>query len=146
MKLITEYLLSKKNNKVYGLLDKIYNDVNELVDDLNIYFEGNLKKPIKVIKTDVVFKPVSPYSKDGIHVVDHFTIEFTNTTSKLRCGHFHGELIVQAVYKDFKGNNAYGTNTRLHPYTYGTNFLEWVNSLKETKWKPIVELFEKNKS
>lgn len=143
---ITEYLLGKGKPKVDDLLDKKYNDVNELVDDLNVFFEGTLKKPIKVIKTKVVFRPKSMYSKDGIQVTDHFVIEFVNTKTKIRCGHFHGTLMMQEVYKDYKGNNAYGTITRFNGYEYGENFLEWLNSLnKETKWQSIVKLFEKNK-
>lgn len=141
MKQITEYLLSKNRLKVDDLLDKKYSDIYELVDDLNIYLADRLKKPIKVIKTETKFKPMSPYTKDGICIKEHFIIEFNDTTSRVRFGNFSGELMMQAIYRDWKGKPEYGTITRFRAYKYGTNFLEWLIGLKE-KWRPVVELFK----
>ena len=143
MKQITEYLLGKNKPKVKDLLDKCYTDVYELVDDLNIWFSERLKKPIKVIKTDIVYRPISFFNNDGIHVINHFTVEFNDTTSKLRFGIFNKDLMMQEIFKSFKGNTKYGTLTRFNGYKFGTNFLDWLNELnKESEWSTAVKLFK----
>lgn len=141
MKTINEYLLSKNKSKVDDLLNKNYKDIYELVDDLNIYLEDRLKKPIKVVKTETKFRPMSPYNNDGIIVQEHFMIEFNDTSSRVRFGNFGGDLMMQSIFRDWKGKPDYGTITRYRPYKYGTNFLEWLIGLKD-KWTYVIEMFK----
>ena len=130
MKPLNEYLLSKNKKHIEKeLLDKRYTNVDDLVDDLNEYFGDNLKKPIKVVKSNVVFKPIGEYTKDGIWVEDHFMIEFNNISTRIRFGYHRSYgLMSQVIYLTWKGKNDYGDLYR-NGYQFGKdNFLEWIKS------------------
>lgn len=148
MRNINEYLSTKVKTQRYddpSLFDKNYDDIYELEHDLNLYFGERLKKPIKVVTTDVVFKPTSPYSKDGIYVKDHFMIELEKSGTKLRFGyHKNYGLMMQEMWKDYKGKTSVGTLTQNNAYKYGTNFLDWLKTLQKDghKWKAALELFK----
>ena len=124
---INEKLKISTNTKDKSiLLDNVYNNVDELVNDLNIYFKekGKLANEIKI-------KSVSPLLRRLKAVKDTFTIEFNNTPSKIHFGieFWNGDegLIFQIDTKNWSGKMTPGTIHRELPYKFGEdNFKDWI--------------------
>ena len=145
MKTINKYIVEKLHiNKdtvsVHKLeIDAVFNSMSELADALNSYFSEKLSKPIKVVKSEVVFRPDGPYSKSGRYVGEHFMVEFKNTPSKIRFGIREDTGIqMQVIYKNtFSNKVSYGD---LYPDNFTTqchlgkdNFLSWLTDSKNAK-------------
>jgi len=139
---VTEKLRINKDSNIKYPLDKVFKNIYELVDALNSYFD-NLKKPIKVIKTETLFKPIGPYNKDGLYVNDHFMIEFSNSPTKIRFGYNskYG-LTMQFIYRD-GDKPSYGYMRKFDAYKFGEdNFLDWLKNPNEKNTKrPIMNYF-----
>lgn len=135
---IFEKLKINKDINDISILDKVFKDVYELVDTLNIYFRYDLEKPIKVINSEVCFRPINSNSNDGVYVREHFVIEFKNSKTKIRfgCNMANDKLVMQFVYynPNPRGKYAYGHMRNEDGYRFGKyNFLEWLkNPLRES--------------
>lgn len=128
MKPLKEALINKdiiKNYKNTISLNKPIESFDELVIILNTHLRNYLKKPIKTIKSEVVFKEYR--YKTGIQVDDHFTLEFNNIKVIFRFGIHGGKyLYCQAGYKDKNTKYVYGAR---NPYVLGDKipFITWMN-------------------
>lgn len=138
---ISEKLIINKDSRFEfdkTLLDKKFSSMDELAEAFYEYFGSTLAEPIKVVKTEVVFRPVSQYSKDGRFVKDHFIIKFNTTPSQIRFGLRRDTgLQMQIMYKDpINGKIHYGNlipNNYTTQYHFGDNFLEWLTNSKNKK-------------
>ena len=140
---ITEKLHLNKDMDNKHPLDRIFKDIYELVDALNNYLDQDLAKPIKIINSEVCFRPDGPYGHNGVYVKEHFIIEFKYSATKIRFGNQRNYgLVMQFIYRD--GNKpSYGYMRKQDGYKFEKdNFLEWLKNPENKKTsKPIIDYF-----
>ena len=143
--IVEKLKLNKDTKDVSGIniLNQVFDTTEELVEALNDYFDDKLIKPIKVIKTEARFKPIGPFTKDGIYVQDHFEIRLKGTEPKLRFGfHRNYGLMSQFMFKDYKGSTMYGSMRKYDAYKLGKeNFLEWLLAADKNVIAPTKRFF-----
>ena len=126
---IYERLKLTKDSKVPGsdYLNKVYDNIQELVDDMNANI-NDLEKPIKIIKREIAFRP-SASSITSVMVTDHFDVKRKNQAAYYRFGINKTHLVYQKV-EFFTANNKY--HCRVHfitPYKFKQdNFAEWIKN------------------
>lgn len=122
-------------NAGVDILDNEFSTLQDLADIISVKLKDRLAKPIKISKSSVTWmEQPRGYGRDGIQIGDHFEICLKNTTSKVRVGEFHGVILFQQVYKNWKGVTDYswittnfGDSDRAG-YRPGTNFKKWIMS------------------
>ena len=148
MKDINNYILEKlhlsKDIDSSNILDKVYKDIYELVEDLNNYLNQDLAKPIKIVNTEVCFRPDSPYGRNGVYVKEHFMIEFNYSATRIRFGYRERDygLVMQFIYynPNQRSKYSYGYMRKEDGYKFGQdNFLEWLKKPKEIKLKRVIK-------
>jgi hypothetical protein len=144
-KFIIEKLKLTKGINSKMPLDKVFNDIYELVDALNRYFDDSLKNPIKVIKSEVVFRPDGPYGNSGVYVKEHFIIEFKKTGTRIRFGYRQKDygLVMQFIYENLTRSGgkkySYGDMRKFDGYKFGKdNFLQWLLNPENEKLKRVI--------
>ena len=126
---IYERLKLTKDSKVPGsdYLNKVYDNIQELVDDINANI-SDLEKPIKIMKREITFRP-SASSCTSVKVQDHFDVKRKNQGAYYRFGINNNNLVYQKV-ELFNANDKY--HCRVHfipPYKFKQdNFAEWIKN------------------
>lgn len=119
--------------------DRSFDTIEEFAEVCNIVFKDQLDKPIKINGSEASWSHASlAYPRDGIYVRKHFTMSFNGGKKRLRVGVHDGMLMMQKLFKDYKGSTQY---TWMTAYFYsktsdrcgyklgnGINFKEWVKS------------------
>jgi len=124
---IYERLKLTKDSKVPGsdYLNKVYDNIQELVDDMNTNI-SDLEKPIKIMKSEITFRP-SASTCTSVRVQDHFDVKRKNQTAYFRFGINNNNLVYQKIGL-FTSNYKY--HGRVHfivPYKFKhDNFAEWI--------------------
>jgi len=145
-KFIIEKLKLTKGINSKMPLDKVFNDIYELVDALNRYFDDSLKKPIKVIPTEICFRPTGPYGNSGVYVKEHFIIEFKKTGTRIRFGYREKDygLVMQFIYEKLARSSgskkySYGDMRTFDGYKFGKdNFLQWLLNPENERLKGVI--------
>lgn len=127
---ITEKILINKDIKIPHKLDKIYDNIDELVDDLNDYFGNQLEEQIKVIRKSTKFtSSVKLFASCTVR--DYFIIKLKDVDAIFQFGKiFNDELISQCILKDYKGKADVW-----HTYKFKKdNFYKWICQDKQEEY------------
>lgn len=138
--------IDKKANAIERLylLDKKFNNINEVAEAFRKTFGSIITKPVKISKPTgfgKVFGHIyGHYSKDGQYVHDNFEVVVDKV--KFRFGNVDNDkyLCIQKVYKDYLGKTTYGCAKK---YKYHDNFLQWLVDVFKKDWKHEHDTFVK---
>lgn len=151
MKTLNNYIseaLIKKDTKIdFGgdidILDKSFDNIDELIDALTIYFKPRLEKPIKLMNTKKTFKANSlpKIARSGAtvkYVSKYFLIRFKQKNDSyaqpiIRFGVMQNNenLIVTQFGEKYKTIGLKWYTPSISAYKLGDkkNFLEWIKNI-----------------